>query len=35
MFYFLRKLPVPLFQKLTRLLLFEIKNFLTYHKIFY
>ena len=35
MFYFLRKLPVPLFKKLIRLLLFEIKNFLTYHKIFY
>ena len=31
MFYFLRKLPVPSFKKLTRLPLFEVKNFLTYH----
>ena len=31
MFYFLRKLPVPPFKKLTRLPLFEIKNFLTFH----
>ena len=32
---FLRKLPLPTFKKLTRLLLFEIKTFLTVHNRFF
>ena len=35
MFYFLQKLLVPTFRKLTHLPLFEIKNFLTCHNRFF